>query len=391
MSQLAAGLRLETGQTHTIVVLRGKTVRLIGFSFDLGKSFVLPEALAGIREVTKRCTAVGATHLLVVGHADSTGNSEYNLALSKKRAQMLAAYFTDDAAVWLPSYDDPDPEQRWGPREDRLMLGTVLDASGLPYLSAGTDIATAVRRFQADFGLAVDGDCGPQTRAQLVPAYMSLDGTTLPDDVEIAAIGAGEAHPRPDLPADHSDQRRVEVFLSHEPFDQQAEPPSASEYEAWQRLSSATIDVRISEGRPLVEIILHDRSGQLMKHAWYRVFVGDALHAWDRADFRGIARFESPASGKVILVWGADHPEGPYQYVREIFADVLDEERKQLHNLGYDTDVDLEEGTIAFQACHNVDDSPVPCGLTEGTLPQATRDALLKYFSDAQQLRCEAP
>lgn len=391
MSQLAAGLKLETDQTHTIIVLRGKTVRLIGFSFELGKCFLLPEALAGIREVTKRCSTLGATHLLIVGHADSTGNGEYNLALSNKRAQRVAAYFTDDAAVWLPSYDDSDPEQRWGAREDRLMLGAVLDASGLPYLRAGTDVGTAIRRFQADFGLAVDGDCGPQTRAQLVPAYMALDGTTLPDGVAIAAIGAGEAHPRPDLPPEHRDQRRVEVFLSYEAFDPQAEPPSASEYETWQRLSSATIDVRIPEGRPLVEIILHNRGGQLMKHAWYRVFVGDALYVWDRADFRGIARFEAPGSGKVILVWGADHPDGPYRYVREIFTDVTDEERKQLHNLGYDTDVDLEEGTIAFQACRNVDESPVPRGLTEGTLPQATRDALLEYFSDAQQLRCEAP
>ena len=88
-------------------------------------------------------------------------------------------------------------------------------------LDAATD--DALRRFQADHGLAVDGAPGPDTRRALVTDYMAIDGTSLPPGTDVARHGCGEYHnavPTPDETEEQAN-RRVEVFFFEGPI----EPP----------------------------------------------------------------------------------------------------------------------------------------------------------------------
>ena len=58
---------------------RRSIARLTGMFFDLGKCFLLPSAMQGIREIKKRFDANPKVDLLVVGHTDTSGQDAYNL------------------------------------------------------------------------------------------------------------------------------------------------------------------------------------------------------------------------------------------------------------------------------------------------------------------------
>ena len=111
------------------------------------------------------------------------------------------------------------------------MLSALPDG-GPPYyagpihgqLDAATD--DAVRRFQADHGLAVDGAPGPDTRRALVTDYMGIDGTSLPPGTDVARHGCGEYHnavPTPDETEEQAN-RRVEVFFFEGPIEPPPQP-----------------------------------------------------------------------------------------------------------------------------------------------------------------------
>jgi hypothetical protein len=148
------------------------------------------------------------------------------------------------------------------------MLSVLRDDNGLLYqgLAHGNNDAStcdAVRRFQlwsnASKGtsLVVDGLAGPQTRPEIVRAYMALDDTTLPAGTTILAHGCGEFHPvaaekgpsaAPPPGASGSSgagstdaqarqrNRRVEIFLFEGPIvpaPQTCRKPGCAEYQQW--------------------------------------------------------------------------------------------------------------------------------------------------------------
>ena len=85
-------LTLATGAAHTVKlpprVMRG---RLTGFLFDTNKTFILPAALTGIRGLASFYAAHPGLKVLVTGHTDTAGATEYNRSLSEDRAAAFGA------------------------------------------------------------------------------------------------------------------------------------------------------------------------------------------------------------------------------------------------------------------------------------------------------------
>ena len=240
------GVDLQPGVPQTVsiqpYVERG---RLLGGFFDTSKSFLLPGGLDGIRGIVSMYGDNDGATLLIVGHTDTAGASDYNDQLSLERATALKDYLMDNVDGWLPWYEASAPdEKRWGSDEDDAMIGALADASSR---DPGED---AITWFQRTRGLAVDGIAGPETRRTLVAEYMSLEGTSLPVGITAVTHGCGEnfpADPTPDGVAD-PDNRRVEVFFFDGILGVQPPPrgqnskAGSKEYPEWVKRSKATTD-----------------------------------------------------------------------------------------------------------------------------------------------------
>lgn len=63
-----------------------------GILFDVGKADLKPAAMKNIEELTKVLERYDDVDVLIAGHTDSTGNSDFNHKLSKERAEAVASY-----------------------------------------------------------------------------------------------------------------------------------------------------------------------------------------------------------------------------------------------------------------------------------------------------------
>ena len=64
-------------------------------SFDTDSAVIKPSFRGALDSVAQTLTANPELAANVVGHTDSTGNANYNMTLSQKRAQSVASYLTD--------------------------------------------------------------------------------------------------------------------------------------------------------------------------------------------------------------------------------------------------------------------------------------------------------
>jgi hypothetical protein len=260
LKELAAGVRLPTGQAHTVTVVRiVDRVRLVGMFFDLNKCFLLPSGMHGIRELKNQYDAHPGSNLLAVGHTDTSGKDAYNLTLSLERADAIAAYLTDKVAAWEAFFATDKPqEKRWGLLEVQHMLTALPEGQPKFYIGKpnGVDDArsrVAVRTFQRARNLDDDGVAGPITRKALLKDYMGLDGTTLPAGIQLTTHGCGENFPV-DATGDgvrSPENRRVEIFF----FDGPITPPppdktsakGSTEYPRWLKQVNQTTDIVLGE------------------------------------------------------------------------------------------------------------------------------------------------
>jgi hypothetical protein len=229
--KLRKGIQLKTGEVTDITVLINPRVRLIGMLFDANKSFLLPQALGGIKAIIEVHQKYPKAQVLIVGHA----GSDEDLAgsdIAFERAQMLGAYLKSKPSLWLNQFGpDKKPRSRWGLREMQLML-SVLPAGGTPFYTGNasgiTDQQTtgAIQAFQRHTNaqgasLPTDGKGDFETRKALVEAYMALENTTLGEDVTPIAHGVeGHFEDTPTASGFVVDERRIEVFF----FDKEIAP-----------------------------------------------------------------------------------------------------------------------------------------------------------------------
>jgi OOP family OmpA-OmpF porin len=94
-------------------------VALYGIYFDSGKADVKSESNAALVEIAKLMKQDPAQKLLVVGHTDNAGNFDYNLDLSRRRAQsvvqaLVSSHGVDTARLkpWGVGYTSPVASNR---------------------------------------------------------------------------------------------------------------------------------------------------------------------------------------------------------------------------------------------------------------------------------------
>ncbi|MGH1341634.1 MAG: hypothetical protein ACRBN8_08800 [Nannocystales bacterium] len=350
-------------------------VRIVGFFFDLEKSFVLPSAMDGIRKIVDEYARCEGFSVLAVGHTDTAGAASYNMDLSLERAMNLLAFLQDDTSAWLAMYDDSvAASRRWGCLEDLHML-RALGFSG------------RIAEFQTAQAIEDDGIIGPITREKLVQSYMGLDETTLPAGVTSVAHGCGEHFPAIET-ADGQlleDNRRVELFFFDGPVDPlpaaATSGPGSTDHPAWAASASETIDIRAGTEQDSLRLALYDGDGALSANTHFAALV-DGETITGMTDAEGLAEFPfvGPAPSRLEVAWDGPSPSGPFEYVRQLrLADDAHPKSwiSNLSNLGYHSGEQPEEAVLRFQIDEGVDAYPFPEG-DQPDLPAQTRTRLVE-------------
>lgn len=291
------GATLDRGKPRTLVLLPSLVcVRLTGMHFDTEKAFLLPGAMRGIRRLRTIYDEHPDAKIVVCGHTDTAGSKAYNLDLSLERAESLIAFLTDDVDAWDAWFGAGKPaEKRWGTVELQHMLRT-LPSPEEPYYAGepdgihGSGTRSGVERFQADHGLGVTGSFDDATRKAIIADYMAIDGTTMPEGVQVEPHGCGEFFPATatgDAVA-NADNRRVDVFFFDGPVQPPNPGPTASEgepeYPAWRDRSLHThvldadaSDVENTTSQILVNLLSNSGCVPLSDRP-YRITVDGAVH-----------------------------------------------------------------------------------------------------------------
>jgi outer membrane protein OmpA-like peptidoglycan-associated protein len=311
---------VDAGIPKTVILVRPAfRASLVGMYFETNKSFLLPDAMKDIRALVVFYEAHPQSKLLVTGHTDRAGDDQYNLDLSLERADAVAAFLKDDDAAWLAWFGEgKPPEKRWGVREEQYMLSALPHDADEPFyagppsgaLDAQTQAAT--RAFQAfcnetrGTSLVVDGLLGPVTRAELVRAYMAIEGTSLPDDDTLTTFGCGELFPAEateDGVAD-AENRRVEIFFFEDVI---APPPpgkkatkGSTEYPAWEKQITEQIDFTMAG----LGVVVRDEDGDPVADA--RVVANGPVVSETRTDVKGHAHLFNMADGSYTVTAEAD-------------------------------------------------------------------------------------
>ncbi len=176
------GLTVRTRE-RVRIVLQPPAVcaSVVGALCDTNKTFLLPRAIAALREVFTQALAFEHGEVLIVGHTDATADPDVNTPLSEARAESAAQWLTGDVEAWLDNYEASSTQSRWGKREDRLMLRYLpdFDERDTPGTgSPGPD--PLVSWFQRTRGLKEDGVAGPKTRTRLIKEYFALTRPAAP-------------------------------------------------------------------------------------------------------------------------------------------------------------------------------------------------------------------
>jgi hypothetical protein len=164
--------------------------RLNDPAFDFDSSFILPAFSAEVARLAALVQAKQGCPAAIFAHADPAGSDDVNKTISDRRAIAVYALLTRQPPLWEDLYAHAVDGDAWGTRAIQSMLQTIVgranDDSGNPlppnspyYAGAidgayGPETTNAVKAFQTDSGLAVDGDAGPMTRKVLFGAYMDV-------------------------------------------------------------------------------------------------------------------------------------------------------------------------------------------------------------------------
>ncbi len=70
-------------------------IALYGIFFDTDKTDIKSESVPALEEIAKLMKASPDLRVLVVGHTDSTGDREYNMGLSRRRAESVVKYLQE--------------------------------------------------------------------------------------------------------------------------------------------------------------------------------------------------------------------------------------------------------------------------------------------------------
>lgn len=77
-------------------------IALYGIYFDTDKAIVKPESKPTLDEIAKLLRGQPQLNVVIVGHTDSQGNYDYNMDLSKRRAEAVAAILAQNYQIAKP-------------------------------------------------------------------------------------------------------------------------------------------------------------------------------------------------------------------------------------------------------------------------------------------------
>ncbi|MEM9456676.1 MAG: OmpA family protein [Myxococcota bacterium] len=152
--------------------------------FEFDSSFIQPWAREEIANLATLHEQHPQSPLSVFGHADPTGNDEYNKQLSGRRALAVYGMLVRDVEIWERLYGSPMAGDRWGERAIQQILATLTDDDGMPFYAGsvddywGTASREALEKYQASnidpngAPLAMDGMLGPLSRKSMYHLYM---------------------------------------------------------------------------------------------------------------------------------------------------------------------------------------------------------------------------
>ncbi len=146
------------------------------FAFD--SSFVSPTFRGELATLSGVVSANSACPAALFGHCDPAGSDDLNKTLGDRRAIAIYALLTRQPALWEYLYSHTQVGDTWDTRMVQCMLSNLPDGNGNPYYmgsvvgQCGPQTTDAVKRFQGDNDLSVDGDPGRKTRDKLFLAYM---------------------------------------------------------------------------------------------------------------------------------------------------------------------------------------------------------------------------
>ncbi len=308
------GVDVPIGKS-TVVELpsRVRRCRMRGMHFETAKTFLLPTAMIGIKQLVKLYKSFEGIVALITGHTDIHGPVDYNRGLSQERADSIKAFLLDDAAGWMKWYAGMPSSDRWGLREDQHMLSAVDADQGThrkflepPFTLGAKDANTtkAIKEFQST---RLEAPTGTLSRAQeqsLVEAYMQIEGTSLLPGSPVETHGCGLRHliAEPSTPDNDAQNRRVEVFL----FEGQIDPKpqkrcpfaGCAEYQKWVDQRILDVDLDAPPGSLRVKVL--DDTGKGLQGA--EVHASGPLVLDASSDAAGDAAFDElvPGDYKVI-------------------------------------------------------------------------------------------
>lgn len=213
------GMALNT--THTLRVKQKTSPKQFlecssvpGITFEFDKSFIRPTVVEHIKKLEEAIAKFPDAKIMIFGHTDKSGSDTYNKSLSERRAKSVYAFITDDPDTWESLYN----QENWG----MSVIQQILKDFGDPYDPGRTDgvqdarTTAAIRQYQDDRGLTVDGIAGPETRRNMFIEYM-----TTKHDVQLSVdqfmdpkhMGCGEFNPVDPVEGPHEPNRRVMFYL----------------------------------------------------------------------------------------------------------------------------------------------------------------------------------
>ena len=166
-------------------------VFVIHFHFD--SAFIEPCMRAVLRQVAAFAGSNANKKLVILGNTDLSGSDQYNQSLSERRARAALAYLTfgRDRAAAIQGWDAlrrarpagvlPSINDTWDVREYQHILQDLGYYSGKIDEVHGSATDAAVRAFQIDRGLSVDGDVGDNTWPVLIELYLAQDSLAVPE------------------------------------------------------------------------------------------------------------------------------------------------------------------------------------------------------------------
>ncbi|MDQ2743073.1 MAG: OmpA family protein, partial [Chloroflexota bacterium] len=225
---------VQAGQTErlNITLQPGAVIAhafVIHFWFD--KAFVEPCMLEVLKAAGQYASSHSNEKLLIVGHTDLAGTSEYNQYLSERRARAVYAVLTHDqdtrgavaewSALRKPATGLLGLEDTWSVREYQYMLQALDFYSGNADGIAGSQTAAAIEAFRGTKGLPAGDTVDDAFWTALITDYLASARASVPRSQflpncpgEILKwLGCGEQAPVKNTQDAWRPNRRVELLF----------------------------------------------------------------------------------------------------------------------------------------------------------------------------------